>query len=164
MTFLRHAAVLAAALLLASAAPAWAHTDGGPELSLVWPAQGTITTGFHPDAAEPHDGIDIGMLRSLDVTAAASGLVETVGDATGFEGYGTIVLVDLGGGFEALYAHLSETDVHPGDVVTVGQKLGLAGCTGLCTGTHLHFEMRYRGVPLDPLSLLPATIAAPEGG
>jgi len=83
---------------------------------------------------------------------------------TGFEGYGNIVLVDIGGGFEALYAHLSQVDAKPGDVVTTGQLLGLAGCTGYCTGTHLHFELREGGTAVDPAPLLPATIPAPEGG
>jgi murein DD-endopeptidase MepM/ murein hydrolase activator NlpD len=87
-----------------------------------------------------------------------------VGYTTGFEGYGNIVLVDIGSGFEALSAHLSTVDVKPGDVVFVGQRLGEAGCTGWCTGTHLHFEVRQDGTAIDPAPLLPATIPAPEGG
>ena len=75
-----------------------------------------------------------------------------------FEGYGNVVLVDLGDGLEALYAHLSEMDVSVGDIVEIGQKLGVAGCTGYCTGTHLHFELRQDGVAFDPSPLLPATI------
>ena len=159
---LRLAAVCAAALICA--VPAGAHTDTGTGLSLVWPASGTVTRGFGWDGAEFHEGIDIGILRSLDVTAAAPGVVEAVGETPHFEGYGNIVLVDLGDGIEALYAHLSELGVKPGDIVETGQKLGLAGCTGYCTGTHLHFELRENGTAFDPASLLPATIPAPEGG
>ena len=51
-----------------------------------------------------------------------------------------------------------------GDTVETGQKLGVAGCTGYCTGTHLHFELREDGEAVDPAPLLPATIPAPEGG
>jgi murein DD-endopeptidase MepM/ murein hydrolase activator NlpD len=157
---------LAAACAAASVwvAPAGAHTDGGRQISLDWPASGLVTRGFGWDGTEFHEGIDIGSLRSLDIRAAAPGVVESVGYATGFEGYGNIVLVDIGSGFEALYAHLSEVGVEPGDFVVPGQLLGLAGCTGYCTGTHLHFELREAGTAIDPAPLLPATIPAPEGG
>ena len=153
---LRLAAACAAALLCAM--PAGAHTDGGPGLSLVWPASGTVTRGFGWDGPAWHPGIDIGTLRSLDITAGAPGVVEAVAYAPHFEGYGNIVLVDLGDGLEALYAHLAEIGVTVGDTVETGQKLGVAGCTGYCTGTHLHFELRQDGVAFDPSPLLPATI------
>jgi len=153
---LRLAAACAAALICAM--PAGAHTDGGPGLSLVWPASGTVTRGFGWDGPAWHPGIDIGTLRSLDITAAARGVVEAVAYAPHFEGYGNIVLVDLGDGLEALYAHLAEIGVTVGDTVETGQKLGVAGCTGYCTGIHLHFELRQDGVAFDPSPLLPATI------
>ncbi len=153
---LRLAAACAAALL--SAAPAGAHTDSGSGLSLVWPASGTVTRGFGYDGPSFHPGIDIGSLLSLDITAAAPGTVEATSYVSHFDGYGNIVLVDLGGGMEALYAHLSEVDVKPGDAVQAGEKLGVAGCTGICVGTHLHFELRQDGLAFDPAPLLPATI------
>ena len=150
--------VAAGAAAVICAASASAHTDSGPGLSLVWPASGTITRGFGYDGAEWHPGIDIGTLRSLDVNAAAPGVVEAIGYAPTFDGYGNVVLVDMGHGLEALYAHLLEVGVHVGEQVSTGQKLGLAGCTGYCTGTHLHFEVRSHGVAFDPSPLLPATI------
>jgi murein DD-endopeptidase MepM/ murein hydrolase activator NlpD len=153
---LRLAAAGVAALVCA--APAAAHTDGGVGLVMQWPASGLVTRGYGYDGAEWHPGIDIGTLRSLDVSAAAPGVVEAVGYATGYEGYGNIVLVDLGGGLEALYAHLSSVRVGVGEVVFPGEKLGLAGCTGWCTGTHLHFELREGGVAFDPAPLLPVAI------
>jgi murein DD-endopeptidase MepM/ murein hydrolase activator NlpD len=156
--------VAAGAAVLICAAPASAHTDSGPGLSLQWPASGTITRGFGYDGAEWHAGIDIGTLRSLDVVAAAPGVVEEIGYAPRFDGYGNIVLVDMGHGLEALYAHLSDVGVAVGVQVATGQLLGLAGCTGYCTGTHLHFEVRSHGVAFDPSPLLPATIPEPEGG
>ena len=161
---LRGVAVVAAVLVFAS--PAWARheDDASPQLSFSWPVAGTITRGFGYDGDEWHPGIDIGTLSSLDVHAAAGGTVEAVGYATGFEGYGNIVLVDVGSGFETLYGHLSSVGVSVGDVVVVGQMLGLAGCTGYCTGTHLHFELRLHGVAMDPALLMPATIPGPEGG
>lgn len=149
------AAVLAAAS--SCVAPAAAMTEGGPGLALVWPAAGTVTRGFGWDPAmgESHSGLDIGTLRSLEVWAAAPGVVRAVGYAPGFEGYGNVVLVDVGFGIEALYAHLAAVGVHVGEPVTTGERLGLAGCTGYCTGTHLHFELRDGGVAFDPAPLLP---------
>ena len=113
-----------------------------------WPALGTITTPF---AAGGHPGIDIGILRSSTIRAAAPGRVRLVGEHAGFEGYGKIVLVDVGGGYETLYAHLARASVRPGEEVDADQPLGIAGCTGWCTGTHLHFEVRLRGRAVNPL-------------
>jgi murein DD-endopeptidase MepM/ murein hydrolase activator NlpD len=147
--------VAAGLAALSCAAPAAAHTDGGRGLFLVWPATGTVTRGFGYDGAEWHPGIDIGLLQSLDVTAAAPGVVPAVGYVPQYDGYGEIVLVDVGGGLEALYAHLASTAVQVGERVETGSALGQAGCTGWCTGTHLHFELREAGVAFDPAPLLP---------
>jgi murein DD-endopeptidase MepM/ murein hydrolase activator NlpD len=116
----------------------------------IWPAQGTITTPFVPGG---HPGIDIGILRSLTIRAAAPGRVELVGEQRGYEGYGKIVLVDVGGGYATLYAHLAGFGVRTGEDVRAGERLGAAGCTGWCTGTHLHFEVRFHGRAVDPLAI-----------
>lgn len=156
------AAACAAALLVV--APAGASPSVLQPHAFVWPASGTITTPFGYGSMGFHPGIDIGMLRSLDVRAAAAGVVAARGYATGFEGYGNIVLVDLGSGVQTLYAHLSRLHVRIGEHVVAGQLLGIAGCTGLCTGTHLHFELRVRGKPTNPLPFLPGGApAAPPG-
>jgi murein DD-endopeptidase MepM/ murein hydrolase activator NlpD len=150
---LRLAAAVSVALL--GAAPAAAHTDSGTGLVLQWPASGLVTRGFGYDGAEWHPGIDIGTLSSLEITASGPGVVTAIGYAQGFDGYGNVVLVDMGHGLGALYAHLSVIGVHVGERVLVGQRLGLAGCTGWCTGTHLHFELREDGAAFDPAPLLP---------
>ena len=143
-------------LLLVPSAPAQengalpSRSDRQAVVRLQWPAQGTITEGFGFRRGRLHSGLDIGILRSLDVRAAASGTVITVGNALGFEGYGTIVLV-AGEGFETLYAHLARAQVRVGEWVVTGERLGLAGCTGACTGTHLHFELRLDGIAVDPV-------------
>jgi murein DD-endopeptidase MepM/ murein hydrolase activator NlpD len=97
-----------------------------------------------------HPGLDIGILQSLTVRASAAGRVRLVGEQPGYEGYGRIVLVAVGGGYSTLYAHLSRFSVQPGDEVAAGQPLGVAGCTGWCTGTHLHYELRLNGVAVPP--------------
>jgi murein DD-endopeptidase MepM/ murein hydrolase activator NlpD len=126
------------------------HLTRSQVLDFTWPAEGTVTTPFTPY----HHGLDIGMLRSLDVTAAAPGKVVAVGYATGFEGYGNIVLIQVTPDVVTLYAHLSSYRVHAGQAVRRGELLGVAGCTGYCTGTHLHFEVRENGVAVDPRKFL----------
>jgi murein DD-endopeptidase MepM/ murein hydrolase activator NlpD len=77
--------------------------------------------------------------------------VLAVGEQRGYEGYGNLVQVAVGDGYTALYAHLAGWRVRVGDRVEAGQRIGTAGCTGSCSGTHLHFELRLRGQPVDPL-------------
>jgi murein DD-endopeptidase MepM/ murein hydrolase activator NlpD len=145
---------LLAAVSLVLAAPAGAHTSDPMQLELRWPATGTVTSPFGWTEGRHHPGLDIGILRSLEVTASAPGRVTLAGTPRGYEGYGTVVAVDVGAPYSTLYAHLERPVVHRGEWVTSGQRLGIAGCTGWCTGTHLHFELRQAGVPIDPLTLL----------
>ena len=116
-----------------------------------WPASGTVTSPFGDDGGRWHPGLDIGILRSLTVRAAQPGRVIAVGPQTGFEGYGNVVEVALGDGYVALYAHLADWRVRAGEQIVAGQLLGTAGCTGSCTGTHLHFELRHDGEAVNPL-------------
>lgn len=145
------------------AAPADARPDGDlgayldfqdSRLVLETPADGTLTDGFGPRWGRLHAGLDIGILRSLHVRAAAAGSVVETGWLGGYGGYGQVVRVDLGHGYSTLYAHLSRVDVKPGTWVSAGDVLGLAGCTGSCTGTHLHFELHEGGKPVDPAPFL----------
>ena len=155
-------ALCASFVIFGSVQSAHAVPDGplGPyfehlePFALAWPADGSVTDGYGPRWGRMHLGIDIGILRSLDVRAAASGTVTQVGYLTGFEGYGNVVLVDVGDGYSALYAHLTSASVTPGEWLDVGETVGVAGCTGSCTGTHLHFELRRNGVPIDPAPYL----------
>jgi murein DD-endopeptidase MepM/ murein hydrolase activator NlpD len=139
----------ACVVVCALAAPASAATEA--EFDFVWPAQGTITTPFIPGT---HEGIDIGELQTLTVRAAVWGIVEKVGEQQGFEGYGNIVLIRVTPTLETLYAHLDSWSVKPGDPVFANDPIGIAGCTGMCTGTHLHFEVRDDGAPVDPMQFL----------
>jgi murein DD-endopeptidase MepM/ murein hydrolase activator NlpD len=140
-------------VLVAPAASA--RTDQiGRSIELHWPVQGTVTSPFGWDAGRRHSGLDIGILRSLVVGAAEEGVVTRVGWVTGYEGYGLIVEVQLNERYSTLYAHLAQAFVRPDERVAPNQRLGIAGCTGWCTGTHLHFELRDRGRPVDPALLL----------
>jgi murein DD-endopeptidase MepM/ murein hydrolase activator NlpD len=139
----------ACVLCCALAAPTTAST-GWLQLGYVWPAQGTITTPFTPY----HDGIDIGELRTLTVRASAAGTVELVGQPYGYEGYGNVIVVRVAPSIITIYAHLASWSVKVGDTVLPSQPIALAGCTGICTGTHLHFEVRVNGSPVNPVALL----------
>lgn len=150
-------AVLVTSLVtsLAAATSASARVDSASRLQMVWPATGTVTARFGEwRGSHRHDGIDIGMLRTLRLRAVTAGVVRQAGYAPGYAGYGKIVLLDLPGPYSALYAHLSSVRVKPGQRLRSGQRLGLAGCTGSCSGTHLHFEVMRGGVPVDPLRFL----------
>ena len=140
--------VLVAALAVTPAAHA--RTDEPWQLSLAWPANGTLTSPYGWDDGRRHSGLDIGVLRSLDVRAAARGEVVRVGTPRGYEGYGIVVEIRVSDSLSTLYAHLAGPLVRVGDHVAAGDAVGIAGCTGWCTGTHLHFELRDRGKPVDP--------------
>ena len=98
-----------------------------------------------------HEGIDLAAAAGTPITAAADGVVVSAG---GLGGYGNATLIDHGAALASLYAHQSVVLVKAGDPVTRGQLIGAVGCTGLCTGAHLHFEVRVRGTPVDPVAWL----------
>ncbi|HXF62985.1 MAG TPA: peptidoglycan DD-metalloendopeptidase family protein [Caldilineaceae bacterium] len=129
------------------AVPASAKIGSG---AFVWPTSGSINQRFWSG----HAGVDIGGWTGAPVKAADGGYVAVA--AGGWNGgYGNHVIVDHGNGFVTLYAHLNSIYVKPGESVTRGQQIGSIGNTGNSTGPHLHFELRYQGVPRNPLSYLP---------
>ena len=99
-----------------------------------------------------HPGIDIGAKYGSSVYAAGSGrVIRATRQAYGF---GWHIFVDHGNGYVTAYAHLSGINVNVGQNVNKGQMIGAVGCTGLCTGSHLHFEVRRNGSAINPLSVL----------
>lgn len=140
-------------MALAIVPAASAHVGGDYSLRFLWPADGVVTSPFGARYGGFHPGIDIGTLRDLTVRAATPGRVIGAGELPGYDGYGNVVVLDLGGGLTSIYAHLARPFARVGALVAAGQVIGEAGCTGWCTGTHLHFELRYRGAPFDPLPL-----------
>ena len=129
---------------------------GGPvsAIGLMWPVRGPITSPFgpRPQLGGYHYGIDIGARTGTPIYAPKAGTVTSVNCGSG---YGICTIIDHGGGVATLYAHQSRSDVHPGQAVSQGQEIGLVGCTGFCTGPHLHFEVRLNGVPHNPIQYLP---------
>ena len=98
-----------------------------------------------------HNGIDLRASTGTPVRAAADGEAVIAGVRGG---YGNTVVVSHGGNLATLSGHLSQILVKPGQAVTAGQVVGLVGSTGMSTGPHLHFEVRLRGTPVDPLRYL----------
>jgi murein DD-endopeptidase MepM/ murein hydrolase activator NlpD len=94
-----------------------------------------------------HTGVDIIAGSGTAVMAAAGGVVSFVG---GMSEYGNVVEVDHDNGLTSRYAHLSRSLVKVGDVVMKGQLIAQVGATGRTTGPHLHFEVREKGIPLNP--------------
>ncbi|OOB90754.1 M23 family metallopeptidase [Rathayibacter sp. VKM Ac-2630] len=136
------------------------------------PSPGNINTPFgrrpKPTQASPaiHYGQDYGWGNGKDLFAAADGIV-VEGNETGLAGaYGNRTRIDHGGGFETWYCHQSVKLVRKGQRVKAGQKIGVQGATGNVTGVHLHFEVRLRGVAVDPAFYFriphPVTVPAPR--
>ena len=98
-----------------------------------------------------HTGVDLIAPPGTPVVAAAGGVVSTVAFVAE---YGNIVEVDHDNGLTSRYAHLSRSLVKVGDVVMKGQNIALVGSTGRTTGPHLHFEVREKGIPLNPNKFL----------
>jgi murein DD-endopeptidase MepM/ murein hydrolase activator NlpD len=130
---------------------------GAEPLRLSWPADGLRTGWFGEVRAHHlHPGVDIDGETGDPVWAAGPGTVAWAGPApTGYGGYGTIVDVDHGDNVHTLYAHLSRLDVVTGQVVETGTHVGAMGTSGSVTGSHLHFEVRVNGTPVDPEDWLP---------
>lgn len=133
------------------------HSSPGAPVSasgLIWPVRGPITSPFgpRPSLGGFHYGIDIGAPTGTPIHAAKAGVIASVNCGTG---YGICTIVDHGGGLTTLYAHQSRTVSVAGAHVAQGQVIGYVGCTGFCTGPHLHFEVRIDGVPHNPILYLP---------
>lgn len=104
-----------------------------------------------PITHEPgdHKGIDLKGERGVKVYATGKGVVTEAGYS--FTGYGNEIEIDHGFGFKTRYAHLNEIDVNAGESVIRGQLIGKMGNTGRSTGVHLHYEIRIKGIAVNPL-------------
>ncbi|MDQ7849130.1 MAG: M23 family metallopeptidase [Armatimonadota bacterium] len=119
--------------------------------ALSWPARGMITSRYGWRFRQHHDGIDLAAAWGTPIHAALPGQVVLAG---WYYGYGLTVILDHGGGLRTLYGHASRLLVRPGQGVQQGERIALVGCTGRCTGAHVHFEVRLNGRPVNPLRYL----------
>ena len=129
-----------------------------PARGIALPAVGPITSRFsrsrwHPILRifRPHKGVDVAAPYGSNITAPAAGRVTFVGRKLGD---GLMVELDHGAGVTSRYAHCSAVKVKVGDFVSFGDVIALVGSSGLSTAAHVHFEVRVRGEPVDPLKYL----------
>ncbi|MCP3659177.1 MAG: peptidoglycan DD-metalloendopeptidase family protein [Bacteroidetes bacterium] len=124
----------------------------------IWPTSGGyISSVFgyrvHPVSGrtELHKGIDIANRRGTPIIATADGVVKY---ANWLGGYGKLILIKHGYGYSTLYGHLSKILVKHGQKVKKGDRIGLMGNTGISTGSHLHYEIRYYNKSKNPLNFV----------
>lgn len=129
-----------------TSSPTFQAPGGG---NFIWPTSGIITQYF----SWYHPAIDIAD-RSAPGVAASDGGVVVVAGWPDNSGYGNRVIIDHGNGYTTLYGHFSNVYVNSGEKVSRGQIIGQMGSTGRSTGTHLHLEIRYKGIALNPLAIL----------
>lgn len=98
-----------------------------------------------------HTGVDLDAVSGTPIRAAGDGVVVSAG---WLGGYGQATIIEHGGPLATLYAHQSQLLVSVGQRVTGGQVIGRVGCTGTCTGPHLHYEVRINGDPVNPAGYL----------
>jgi len=130
-----------------------------PAVDMIWPVAPQVLTSTFGYRKDPiarrrvrfHPGIDLGGRHGMKVVAAADGHVVKTGWAGG---YGRRIVIQHRNGMRTSYAHLKRVMVRRGQRVEQGQPIGLMGSSGRTTGPHLHFEVRKRNVPIDPLKLL----------
>jgi murein DD-endopeptidase MepM/ murein hydrolase activator NlpD len=116
---------------------------------LLWPVPGAIITQYFWAG---HLAIDMATDVGNPVFAAASGVVVSAGWRS--NGGGLVVEIDHGQGLHTLYNHLGAILVSSGQIVSRGQRIASVGCTGLCTGPHVHFQVKVGGVFVNPLRYL----------
>jgi len=133
-----------------AAKPLWNGNFRAPVTAQATDSFGTRRT-FNGKLASVHKGMDFRAHMGTPVHAGNSGVV-VLARKLYFEG--NCVAIDHGMGLYTISMHLSRIDVHEGEHVTTGQRLGLSGATGRVTGPHLHWAVRWEGAYLDPAKLL----------
>jgi LysM repeat protein len=119
--------------------------------AFIWPSANHFLSGN--DYWSGHLAIDIALATGDLIWASDSGVVVYAGWSGG--GYGYMVMVDHGNGYQTLYAHLNGVAVQCGQSVGQGSTVGYGGSTGNSTGAHLHFEVRSNGGFVNPWYVLP---------
>ena len=130
--------------------------QGESSATFIWPVNGPVTSPFCESRAweSCHPGIDIGVPAGTPIRAAGSGTVILMQPESASGGYGNYTCIGHGGSLSTCYAHQSSFATSQGASVRQGQVIGYVGCTGLCFGDHLHFEVRVNGSPVDPMGYL----------
>jgi len=125
------------------------------DVAMVWPTTSRRITAYFHDSDYPfrhlfeHSGIDLGIGMGTPIKAAESGYVAKIGINT--QWYGNYIMIIHNNNLATLYAHLNSVSVKTDEFVLKGQLIGSSGNTGFSTGPHLHFEVRFNGIPVNYL-------------
>jgi len=120
---------------------------------LGWPVKGWLTSSFgmrrdpFNGKRKMHEGLDIASRTGTPVYATADGIVSSIRTEPG---YGKVVTIDHGYGYRTVYGHNSKYHVKVGQRVRRGDLIASVGNTGRSTGSHVHYEVRLNGVPVNP--------------
>lgn len=118
-----------------------------------WPVKGWLTSNFgmrrdpFNGRRKMHEGLDIAARSGTAVVSTADGIVSSIRTESG---YGKVVVVDHGYGYRTIYGHNSRIYVKVGQRVRRGDRIAAVGNTGRSTGSHVHYEVRLNGVPVNP--------------
>ena len=155
--------LLAALLLLFSAGAARAEVISG----FVYPVMSPRLSSDYGRRIHPirrfsqfHQGIDLAAPRGVPIRSIRAG---TVVFADPYAGYGKLIVIRHENGMTSHYGHCGEIRVNPGQNVLAGQIIGSVGNTGLSTGPHLHFEVRFNGAAVDPERYVPGLSLQGQG-
>jgi lipoprotein YgeR len=130
-------------------APAKTTPPASARLTLIWPAQGKVVANYD---GSRNKGIDIAAAEGSDVKAVSAGRVTYAGQ--GLRGYGNLLIIKHNEEFISVYAHNKALLAKEGETVRQGQRIATVGNTD-STSVKLHFELRYKGEPVDPAKYLP---------
>lgn len=122
-------------------------------VSLIKPISGVISSRYGIRWRDNHKGLDIAAPKGTAIKAAAGGKVIFSGYGSGsnsYSGYGNIVVIQSTNSLVIRYGHCSALYVKTGETVVQGQVIAAVGSTGISTGNHLHFEIRYKGTAVNP--------------
>ena len=127
------------------------HLQSHLECEYDHPFEGEVTSNFGPRNGRFHYGIDIKLNTGDTVVAAFEGTVRIAQESST---YGNVIVLRHNNGLETFYAHLDKMLVEVGDHLNAGEVLGLGGNTGRSSGSHLHFEVRFMGAPINPNEII----------
>jgi murein DD-endopeptidase MepM/ murein hydrolase activator NlpD len=122
--------------------------------TFVYPTDKHTLSGFDYSVESHHLGLDFAADLGANIYATDGGVVVYSGENS--YGYGSMIMIDHGTGFQSLYAHLSQIFVGCGESVSQGQTIGASGSSGRSSGPHLHFEVRTMSTVINPWDVLPA--------
>lgn len=142
-------------------------SNADTKLSFGWPVPGNynVTSGVGPRWGTQHNGMDISGSKGTAIHSAEEGKVLIASQSCPHNygknescgcghGYGNYVLIQHSDGFATLYGHMTSVKVNVGDIVKKGQQIGTMGSTGYSTGNHLHFEVRFNGIYVNPATFV----------